>query len=620
MINGIYLENFRNITNEGTFVKLTPITVLTGCNSSGKSSLAKGLLLLETYLSDVRRNNNDLFNTPLDFSKIVKLGTYDSVLNNTSKSFGENTIVLGYSIESDYLASDIHIDFIFESVEQDLMNNGWLKELTVSIGEHNILSLKKLNGEKSLTILNHIKFYHYYQAYMIKQISAAYKEAREDLRYEQTGESVMVKEDERLDFPIDAQISSSLFELIESQEQHLIKNNILSKKILLTHQLDPHLKKLNLRDLLYALSGSIEIDPIDIPIYRHKYLSEELSEWDYENMINEMSSILSEVSELFPESYLDDKKKLDQYRKDVEAYAETGDIRQFVINRNNQIIDGITGSWIHFNKILNPSGIEVEHTTPTDIFLSNLFKIILDPEIIGMIGYVEAATVEIKRLYPLDASDKFGNLWKSYDDLLRKGDKVGDFMRKWLQEFEICDDFKIDTIEGGLQVKLISSEAPKGRLLADYGYGVTQLVSLLLNIEIATQKVEKIFSGVPGVYEAEVIYQIPYRLLIEEPEVHLHPSLQSRLADMFQDAAKRGVNFTIETHSEYMIRRMQVNTAFGYSTSKNFKCPFKIYYVPLDGRPYDMGLRGNGKFSESFGSGFFDVADNSAMDLFGYDE
>ncbi|MCP4304801.1 MAG: AAA family ATPase [bacterium] len=47
-------------------------------------------------------------------------------------------------------------------------------------------------------------------------------------------------------------------------------------------------------------------------------------------------------------------------------------------------------------------------------------------------------------------------------------------------------------------------------------------------------------------------------LLVEQPEVHLHPALQARLADMFVSLALKGRSqFILETHSEHLILRIQ---------------------------------------------------------------
>ena len=47
-------------------------------------------------------------------------------------------------------------------------------------------------------------------------------------------------------------------------------------------------------------------------------------------------------------------------------------------------------------------------------------------------------------------------------------------------------------------------------------------------------------------------------LLIENPEVHLHPKLQANLAELFIYATKYGRKLIIETHSEYIINRTRL--------------------------------------------------------------
>jgi predicted ATPase len=47
-------------------------------------------------------------------------------------------------------------------------------------------------------------------------------------------------------------------------------------------------------------------------------------------------------------------------------------------------------------------------------------------------------------------------------------------------------------------------------------------------------------------------------LILEQPEIHLHPSVQTGLADVFIDAVKtRKVQIILESHSEYLLRRLQ---------------------------------------------------------------
>jgi predicted ATPase len=51
---------------------------------------------------------------------------------------------------------------------------------------------------------------------------------------------------------------------------------------------------------------------------------------------------------------------------------------------------------------------------------------------------------------------------------------------------------------------------------------------------------------------------------LEQPEIHLHPMIQSGLADVIITAAKhRDVQVIVESHSEHLLRRLQLRTAEG---------------------------------------------------------
>jgi predicted ATPase len=56
-------------------------------------------------------------------------------------------------------------------------------------------------------------------------------------------------------------------------------------------------------------------------------------------------------------------------------------------------------------------------------------------------------------------------------------------------------------------------------------------------------------------------------IISEQPEIHLHPLVQSGLADLMSDVSQhRGVQFLVETHSEHLFRRMQTLVAEGKQT------------------------------------------------------
>src|SRR5208282_2117140 len=50
-------------------------------------------------------------------------------------------------------------------------------------------------------------------------------------------------------------------------------------------------------------------------------------------------------------------------------------------------------------------------------------------------------------------------------------------------------------------------------------------------------------------------------LIFEQPELHLHPKVQTRLADFFLSIVLMGKQCLIETHSEYLINRLRYRAA-----------------------------------------------------------
>lgn len=554
-LKSIYLKNFRKIGEEGAVVSFSPVTIFTGCNSAGKSTVAKALVLLDSYLSAIRANDFNLIDTSLDFSKVGKLGTFDSVLNVKSKENGVEEIVLGYEWESPVFVENIRADFTFIKKEDDQLCNGWLKELSIAIDspEFKLFSIKIHNGKYEIEIPNSERFLRYYQWYRIKQVAADWRNFQEqELAKKTYGNS------DKGEYHGNTEAYSVVMDGLLRYEKDLVEAGMLRKEL-----------------------------------WKNDFNKE---------MVEKISP--NGITSLVSESFCHKAARVHQLQEWMNAWIN--------ISGNNMI----SGK----NVIVGLDDCYFDSYTPY-LFIKAMVNEALTPEFIERIGYVDSSTVEVKRIYPLDGKNRFGNLCREYNNLKVSGGHKfnrkcnympGAFITKWLKEFDICDSLKIENEEGQLRIKLVTNESPDGRMLADYGYGVTQLVSLLLNIEIAISRVEQYpirFMGQPS--ESDDYMSIkPFWLIIEEPEVHLHPLLQSRLADMFLDASSHDVKLIVETHSEYCVRRSQVLVAesgFDRLTLKRNN-PFRVYYFPIEGLPYDMKYQTNGYFEEPFGEGFFDEA------------
>ena len=83
----------------------------------------------------------------------------------------------------------------------------------------------------------------------------------------------------------------------------------------------------------------------------------------------------------------------------------------------------------------------------------------------------------------------------------------------------------------------VRKKGPK-RNLIDVGYGVSQALPLVTEL---------------------LREDGPYTFLIQQPEVHLHPSAQAAFGSLFCQMAAAGRHLVVETHSEYIVDRVRMD-------------------------------------------------------------
>ena len=131
----------------------------------------------------------------------------------------------------------------------------------------------------------------------------------------------------------------------------------------------------------------------------------------------------------------------------------------------------------------------------------------------------------------------------------------------WLQELNLIDSFEIKEIAQGTNLYQACVRKGKGSpetMLTDVGFGVSQVLPVLV-----------------------LLYYVPEGsvVLMEQPEIHLHPSVQSGLADvMLAVATHRRVQIIVESHSEHLLRRFQLRAAEGNIPASDLK----LYFVSND--------------------------------------
>lgn len=232
--------------------------------------------------------------------------------------------------------------------------------------------------------------------------------------------------------------------------------------------------------------------------------------------------------------------------------------------------------------------------------MADELEILLSSE---QIEYIYAHSASQQVLYQIKDSNDF--LSKTVHDFfmsrISEGDTEYDFVKEWMEKFNIGTSFQIGTIAGEAYQVSITGFDGNVVQLADEGMGTIQMMILLFRLATLIRR----YHG----YQTHVI------ILIEEPEQNLHPAYQSLLADLFYEVnSKYGYRFIIETHSEYLVRKSQVIVATKYSDDLE-NIPFRTYYMPKDRVPYKMVYTRSGRFENNFEEGFFDEAGKSNLIL-----
>jgi len=110
----------------------------------------------------------------------------------------------------------------------------------------------------------------------------------------------------------------------------------------------------------------------------------------------------------------------------------------------------------------------------------------------------------------------------------------------WLREMGIIDSFSLKQIaknRKNYEVRVRKTDHSPDVLITDVGFGLSQVLPVLV-----------------------MCYYVPEGslLLLEQPELHLHPLAQSWLADVFINVVThRNVQIVVESHSEHFLRRLQ---------------------------------------------------------------
>lgn len=199
---------------------------------------------------------------------------------------------------------------------------------------------------------------------------------------------------------------------------------------------------------------------------------------------------------------------------------------------------------------------------------------------------------------------------KELVDFLSSNNKNSDFKQNLtniLSEFGIANDFYVKKDGFTKELRVVLNDLDNN--IKDVGFGVSLQLPILAQALISENTVAVDEDHSNDINRGEI-------LLIEQPEVHLHPRLQAKFIDILLSIGKNNV-YLIETHSEHIIRMLQIlvkEKKYGLKAED-----ISIHYLKKDQNKISITShkidKNTGKLNPSFPKGFYDVSYDLAFRL-----
>jgi len=173
--------------------------------------------------------------------------------------------------------------------------------------------------------------------------------------------------------------------------------------------------------------------------------------------------------------------------------------------------------------------------------------------------------------------------------------KLSEVVDAWLSYIGVASSVSTDdAVKDG--ISLTAQREPNGRAfdLSEVGVGVSQVLPVVLACLLTA----------PGQVVA-----------IEQPELHLHPSMQIRLAEFLLACAKSGRQVIVESHSEYLVNRLRRHAVEEPKSSELVKLVFAEQDAVGVTNFRESTVHSDGSLDDDWPSGFLDVASEEALKL-----
>ena len=165
----------------------------------------------------------------------------------------------------------------------------------------------------------------------------------------------------------------------------------------------------------------------------------------------------------------------------------------------------------------------------------------------------------------------------------------------YMQQFFPGSDFRVSPVEGvsAISLRMRSDTRSEFQRPQNLGFGLTQLFPIIVAV-LAAKKGEV--------------------LIVENPEVHLHPRAQQNIGMLLAQAAASGVQVILETHSDHVLNGIRLAVKGKKLAATDVRVHFFERAENLSAQPISPCIDEDGRFDQ-WPAGFFDQFDGALSEL-----
>jgi len=556
------LGGFKSFSSK-TSLEIAPITVFAGANSSGKSTILQSILLLKQTIQYGSPNRSLALNGPL-----IRLGTFDDIIHHGSKR------------------RDISIDFEFEldDTPHDGDNSPWLQIVSRQSSFRGDSTLSRIIGSfiwhprmlasnSNKRVLDKLQSAIKHGSIRVSEYSKRTStDIEKHITYEEKRNESVKYESESFDWrSASARLDAlSKAEIIEGKPDALVGPTLLSFFLPSWIEVTFDAAKKRAKDIADAICGS------DTLLTRSS-IEGEIIPAKVAQIVNAWLEKRGEAPIELPDlgvPAIELNQRLRRHRRPgpgsgtryADLASELGELR-------NSLQTALINA---FSPFRDATFVQARSISVTTEFLRVYFRL--------GIRYLGPLRDEPKPVYPLEALENTADvgyrgehtaavlylhsntlvqsilpeeLENGANDVKPQMMRLKDAVASWTKYMGIATEvIASDAGVFGNQLRVTTEGMSSRQDLTNVGVGVSQVLPIIVSALLAPRT-------------ALLIY--------EQPELHLHPLVQARLADFFYAISLLGKRCVLETHSEYLIDRFRRRIA--EEDGERLKSMLAVYFT-----------------------------------------